>query len=319
MTRNANMKILVPVDLSPLSLEALQVALVIAQPLQASVTLLRVIENGSLLTTGGKKEFCSGLHDLMSIAKENLKRNALVPKNEHRVEVVYQVKSGNPAGQICHTAIHNHMTLIVMGTHGGNPRSLSPLGSTASKVVSFSRCSVLTIPGNSSGNGLQKILIPVRLVPHALDKFELVRALVKSTNADVVIAGLMRKNEPGGSFNMESLLAYVSGKIEEVKGTCRAEIYFGDNIAHQLSLVAEKERPDLIVINTAMEDCGNFSVFTPQEFVNYNYTKFPVLNLPRPPQEKPEDRGDAESNLIGLIRAKIKYYEKKGPPKRDAM
>jgi nucleotide-binding universal stress UspA family protein len=146
MTKNIA-RILVPIDFSSHSREALDAAIVLATRLGATIELLHVVDdpvrsgawNSDLLGA----DFNSFLNDLLEHARARLRRFAEhVPAGLAARSVVL---AGQPARTIVEHAWTGEFDLIVMGTHGRTGLSHLLLGSIAERVIRTSPCAVLTV------------------------------------------------------------------------------------------------------------------------------------------------------------------------------
>jgi nucleotide-binding universal stress UspA family protein len=139
-------KILVAIDFSPNSDEALAVALDMAGRYDASVTLVHSYQVIDLAFPGGSSVYAGvNLEGVMDeLAKELEKRKqSAVAKGASRIDVV--LLSGYPPGQISDLASSGGFDLIVMGTHGRTGITRMLTGSVAERVVRTAPCPVLTV------------------------------------------------------------------------------------------------------------------------------------------------------------------------------
>ena len=137
------MKVLVPVDGSEYSLKAVETAcdLAKAQPF-SSLTLMSVgiempeLEEGRYIADKMKAQAEAAL----------VKAKDLAAGKEPRVKVDTLLATGaSPAEEIVKVAKDQQIELIVIGSRGLAGKTSSFLGSTASKVVTYSPCSVLVV------------------------------------------------------------------------------------------------------------------------------------------------------------------------------
>lgn len=136
-------RILVPVDFSDCSLDALEYAALVAQRSKAALTLLHVLEPISYaldftLPNRAKREsikagYAKRLSDLVS---------ALTSAG---VRSEFQILGGLPADSILDKARTQAADLIVMGTHGRRGLSHALFGSIAESVLRKSSCPVLMV------------------------------------------------------------------------------------------------------------------------------------------------------------------------------
>jgi nucleotide-binding universal stress UspA family protein len=140
-------RLLVPVDFSDPSREALRVARDLAVRLRGRLDLLHVVEQVVLpgfYIPGAPGVFPQNLEALQGSAEAELRREAEA-LGEPRVPVSTRVLTAAPAYGIVEQAESLGSDLIVMATRGlaGVERLL--LGSTAERVVRMAPCPVLTV------------------------------------------------------------------------------------------------------------------------------------------------------------------------------
>ena len=141
-------RILVPTDLSPASLTALDYAAGLAQPFNAEVVVIFVVEPIVYATPG---DLYGAAADLGPVLQEQERSGRLQLQKLHarygkkiaKLRVVQQ--TGTPYTTIAAAAKKLRADLIVMSTHGRTGLSHLFLGSVAEKIVRTSPCPVLTV------------------------------------------------------------------------------------------------------------------------------------------------------------------------------
>jgi universal stress protein A len=130
--------ILVPVDFSPDSLNALSSARGLAKQFGAELLLLHVIAPIDLITVSDvfEEQRRAGDAALTRIGAE-------LRTAGQRFRVM--VKAGVPSRLIVDTARRSGADLIVLGTHGRTGLAHMLIGSVAEKVVRTATCPVLTV------------------------------------------------------------------------------------------------------------------------------------------------------------------------------
>jgi nucleotide-binding universal stress UspA family protein len=136
--------ILVPMDFSEASNQALDYAITFARKLQARLTVLHVVE-----------VFPLGRADMTTVPEayiEELKREANRPMQSYLARITAAgltgdvvVKHGTPFQEIMDVATAQHADLIIMGTHGRTGLSHLLLGSVAERLVRLAPCPVLVV------------------------------------------------------------------------------------------------------------------------------------------------------------------------------
>jgi nucleotide-binding universal stress UspA family protein len=273
-------KILIPVDFSPESSNALETAIAICTRQLATLTLIHVIENSFVLfppEAGGAAGVV--LPKMLKDANDNLNNLAKTLRKKHDLVVNHVVQTGNPADEICSWATHKEIDLIVMGTHGASGLKEFFLGSNAYSVVRNSSCPVMTIPGTNRWLDFRKILFPIRLIPHALDKYDVVRPIIRKNGSSLLIAGIVKKDDATGFIEMKTMVDNARAEIAGDDVICSSEVHYCEDVSQEVLEIANKEKPDLVVITANLGESlrdfflGNYA----QGIVNHAH--FPVLSI----------------------------------------
>jgi nucleotide-binding universal stress UspA family protein len=142
-------RILVPVDGSSTSMQAVDKAVALAQAFGAAVTVVCVIDPYPF--TGVGEDFGYGQAEYLSVAM------AQAHHSIHNAEAAFKaagidtearvVESGVPYEGILQTATDQGADLIVMGSHGRRGLQRFLLGSVAQRVLSHADVPVLVVRG----------------------------------------------------------------------------------------------------------------------------------------------------------------------------
>lgn len=144
-------KILVPVDFSTCSEEALRIAVQLEQALGAELTVMHVIDVNTVeafnrlgllaVPSDAAKQRKRLRHHARLKLRQLLKSQAGAPVRRVLVE-------GTPFVEIAKFARTKGIDLVVLGSYGGRSDSLDKIffGATADKVVRTAGCAVLTVP-----------------------------------------------------------------------------------------------------------------------------------------------------------------------------
>jgi universal stress protein A len=149
-------KVLVAVDFSKLSHEALDYAIELARSAKASVTALYVVEP---IEFAGVDVLGGAPMASQAIVDEHLKQ-ARVEMERLRTRKLADVpgskavvRLGRPADEICALGGKGRSNLIVVGTHGRSGLAHLVMGSVAERVVRHANCPVLVVPGRRKAGG----------------------------------------------------------------------------------------------------------------------------------------------------------------------
>ncbi len=140
-------RIVVPVDFSPSSAEALRIALELARSSEGEVTILHVCEVPAYAYSGMVIAPVDLLAPVIEAAEQRL-ADLVATLREPRARSALRV--GTPAEQILAAAAEAHADLVVMGTHGRRGVAHLVMGSVAERVVRTSPVPVLTVRGGAA-------------------------------------------------------------------------------------------------------------------------------------------------------------------------
>jgi len=148
--------ILVPVDFSDCSLDALEYAVVVAQQAKAALMLLHVLEPVSYgldFTLSQSR----ARHSEFSTWTKRLEE--LVSSRQHaHVPMEFRLRGGLPSDSILESAQTLPCDLIVMGTHGRRGISHTISGSVAEAVLRKSHCPVIAVRSPKFGPGHRRVI-----------------------------------------------------------------------------------------------------------------------------------------------------------------
>ena len=139
-------RILVPIDFSEHSKEALQYAIPFAQQFKAALELLYVVE-----PTIYPADFSFGQIGFPNIEEElrtrgNTELEKLIQQDiKRRVKATKTVRVGKPFYEINQYAVEENIDMIIIATHGHSGMEHILFGSTAEKVVRKAPCPVLVV------------------------------------------------------------------------------------------------------------------------------------------------------------------------------
>ncbi|HSP45610.1 MAG TPA: universal stress protein [Chthoniobacterales bacterium] len=184
---------LVPIDFSERSLEAVEAALRLTKRTGAELHLIHVYEPDYPFTTLTAMPIVLPRVQVAQGVRRHLKDVAkkhgveLRPGNTHAVE-------GKPFEEICRIAREQKIDLIVVATRGNTGVKHLLLGSTAERIVRYSPCPVLVLHPKTKneesarpGLLLEKILVPIDFSECSLKGLEYAKALAKQFGSKLVL------------------------------------------------------------------------------------------------------------------------------------
>jgi nucleotide-binding universal stress UspA family protein len=155
--RSTNIKrIVVPIDLSTCSLDALEYAALFAKPFGAGITILHAME-----------PVAYGLDFSLSHAQESKQQREYLEKRltvlsaclvANGIRADHVLRPGLPADSITSYVTQQEFDLMIMGTHGRRGLSHILVGSIAGAMLRHAPCPVLTVRQFNFGAGYQRVV-----------------------------------------------------------------------------------------------------------------------------------------------------------------
>jgi nucleotide-binding universal stress UspA family protein len=170
--------IVVPVDFSEQSIEALRYSIQIANKFGSTIHIVNGIDDAAATSI---------YTDVRNMAKSVAQRKIddLIEEEQHLLVNGASFESGLLRGEtinaVCDYAADSEASLIVMGTQGASGLKEIFIGSVAQGVINTSKCPVLVIPANT------KVVAPVKIAL-SLDDQELSSKNVVQPVKDIVKA-----------------------------------------------------------------------------------------------------------------------------------
>lgn len=184
-------RVLVPIDFSPPSREALAFALRLVGKFRAELHLVHVFAPDYPLSSMMALPLVVPVVDVERRVRSHLKSLAKKATIAIRQENVHAI-SGRPFEEICRLVSELQIDLIVTATRGRTGLKHLALGSTAERVVRHAPCPVLVVhPKGSAAKrrppAFKKILVPVDFSSCAAKGLEYAKALAREFDSTLVL------------------------------------------------------------------------------------------------------------------------------------
>jgi len=144
-------RILVPIDFSPESNHAMDLAYQIARKSDAKLILLHVIEHPtnqsfSALGDGLPADMENNLYILQLLKKVKEDLTEITTNSQYSdINIGYDIKIGNPYRSIAQSIADENVDTVIMGSKGSSGLDEVLIGSNAEKVVRHAHCPVITV------------------------------------------------------------------------------------------------------------------------------------------------------------------------------
>jgi nucleotide-binding universal stress UspA family protein len=271
MSHNSIERILVPVDLSETSLNALDTAVFLAKKYQAELQILNVSEkipggrNIEGQATFSKKPYPDVLPALQRAIGDT---NGIKPG--------LLVKEGYVAETIISVAVSTKSDLIVMGTHGASGYRDGFIGSNCYTVIKHADCHVLTVPPAIRFTQSNNLLFPVRPVNGVLKQYKLVCNFMME-GSTLQILGLSNFSAERETGALNKLAGEIKYELE--KGNVKNRTVWGKGISASADILhfMQIHSPDLIVLSTFLDGIVKPNYIGPHTQKIINTSRIPVL------------------------------------------
>ncbi|MFD0793439.1 universal stress protein [Mucilaginibacter litoreus] len=264
--------ILIPIDFSETSLNALNTSIQMAKRHGAALHLLYVQditnynpELGQLVTIDPMVD------EAFEKEKYLLEQTASSISLEHLVICHLHFAKG-----ILHTVIAQYATelsadILVIGTDPGISKKSYLEDSLVYKVLKKTTCHVLTVPARKEINHFRQIIFPVLSDEKPLAKLQLARSIIEKNNAAVYVVGIVKKHELNILKPLRELSDRIRMRLNRFAGKATKGSIYSVSPAKDINAISRKENAQLIVIEGRTKR-------TLKEFFFGNFTQRMIRN-----------------------------------------
>jgi nucleotide-binding universal stress UspA family protein len=267
-------RIIVGIDFSDNSFNALEHAILIAKKANMSVTMVWVDH-----IDYSKEIFnIDPTHRLDAVAK---RFNELLNKYEGCCNSIdFVVRKGKVYSEICNVADELKAYMIVVGTHGLSGFEEFWSGSNANRIVSASNVPVLTIRGgNDISQNLDRIVLPLNSTKVTREKIPITAELAKYFNSEVHILGLQTSSHADIRYRIKAYVAQAEDYFKERAIRYRSVFIDSEQITDDTLEYAKKIKANMIAIMTEQETSTANLWMGPYASQMVNHSPFPVLSV----------------------------------------
>jgi nucleotide-binding universal stress UspA family protein len=269
-------KILVGIDFSECSVNALEHAITIAQRASCGITMVWV-------------NHLDYSKEIFSVEPENLhdevkrKFNDLIKKYKSKLgreELDYLIRKGKVYKEICAAAEEIDAFLIVIGTHGSSGFEEFWIGSNANRVVSSSKKPIITIrEGIKASKSLKRIVMPFDSTKVTRQKLPMTALIAKLFNSEIHVLGVYATSFDDLKYRIQTYVEQAKDYLTENKILYKVEFIEADNITEATIEYAKKVDANLISIMTEQETKTSNLWLGPYASQMVNHSPIPVLSI----------------------------------------
>ena len=271
--------ILVPVDFSPSSINAMEHAVLYANALECDIRMIHVKRRNAdydpVINFNDYDEV------LKSSAIDQFKRIIAHFKGKMKGKIDYCVRDGRVFTEVCNQAKYGDAAMIISGTNGVSGFKERWEGSNAFRIVSHAICPVVTIKYNFVPQNPKRIVVPIDSTARTRLKIPVVAKIAKCFNAEMMLVDLRNDNKPSTQKKMDEAMKAVMVYLDR------------HNVRYSRDFVRVKKSKtanavidfalgnDADLIAATSEQLDNnwrlFSVPNPQKLVNHS--PIPVITI----------------------------------------
>ncbi len=235
-------KIIVGIDFSDCSINALEYAMAIAKKANSELILLWIERsNGSAISKSEAEKMLSEL---------TKKYQQLLPESK----IEYNIRSGVIHKQIGAEAKASKASLIIIGTHGSGKSKSTKIGSNAAKIVSKTLLPVISIRENLDiSKSFERIVIPIDSTLQTRQKVPFTTHLAKLFKSEIYILALIYTSieaikERILTYSKQTGEYFESQRLDFVVESMEAK-----NIPESLTNYAKEVNAGLIIVMSQQE------------------------------------------------------------------
>lgn len=276
-------RVLVPIDFSETSLNALKHGIAIANKLQSNLRVLHVRTGSHYAPEFAKDVVEVRLNDRIESWMSWIFNEYGSQYNVPGGKMDYRVREGSVVQQIANQALYDDTTIIVMGSHGISGFTDRWIGSNAYRLVVNAPCPVLVLRHDMSyDSNFSKIVIPLDLKKSSRKKLPIVAGVAKLFNASVILVGMRQTKLKYIIGQLLATMHQVERYLSNHAGitVSKTTTLSGKNLPTQLIQFASDVEADIIAVEVVDKINPFADRFRP--FLNelVNNSKCPILAIP---------------------------------------
>jgi nucleotide-binding universal stress UspA family protein len=278
--------IIVTIDFSDESMNALRFALVFVKKIRANIHLIYVINS--------KNKFVNkdGI-DERSFATEQFEK--IVSKFQVRLKkskMSYHILKGVIHLEIIKFADSINADLIFTSTSGISGFKEYLVGKVANKIISYSKVPVISVKDDSCSRVISKIVVPVDRTLDSRQKLPIAAEIAKKHKAEIHLLFLDSSNTAVSKSQLTGYKRQVCKFLDKEEVPYKTTNFTGDNFPQMIQNYSKSIKANLIVVMSEQDSITKNLILGKNSQQLVNISTFPVLCFK--PKELYKYKGDYE-------------------------
>lgn len=273
-------KILVPINFSKTSSNALQTAIAMAVRHGSELLLVHIIVPDLVFVTHeGGILMDTGMDNYTRNATRKLKDLTHQLHRDYAINCSYSIQSGPIISTIVNIATEKCINLIVIGSSFKPGWQTFLSGSPAFAILKYAPCPVLTIPAYKQWLNFKHILFPIRPSVSALEKYNYAHTIIRKNNARLIVVGVLDRLRTKMFRILDQESRYIITLLKNKGIRTKTQFHFCDSMAEMILKQAHAQKVDLLIITASLD-------YSMHEFFKGSYARqifiharVPVLSI----------------------------------------
>ena len=269
-------RIIVGIDFSQCSVNALEHAISIAKRARSNITLVWVNH-----LDYSKEVFSIEPKQLIKEVKARLKEMTSKYSSHMGGQTIdFKIRKGKVYKEICDIADELNAFLIIVGTHGSSGFEEFWIGSNANRIVSTSTIPTITIRGGIDIEGdLKRIVMPFDSTKVTRQKMPITALLANYFNSEVHLLGLFTSSSDDIRFRVRNYIKQAEDYLKENNIKYHTKFLDVHNLTEATLNYATSIDANLISIMTEQETSTSNIWLGPYAAQMVNHSPIPVLSV----------------------------------------
>jgi nucleotide-binding universal stress UspA family protein len=261
-------KIIVPLDFSDDSVNALDFAVSVAKKTDTEIMMINVIKTSRF-------DFFKGVEN---VATKGDFETLISKYGDFKDKIQYKIRRGKVYREIVEQAIEDKAFLIIMGSHGVSGFEEVWIGSNTFRVVSEAPCPVITLRKEFQKRSIDKIVLPIDTTFESRQKIPMTVEIAKLFDAEIHVRGVCINEVENELVKVKKYVAQTREVIEK-QGVSKIveSVAEGKNKSKMSLEYANQIGADLVSIMTEQEE--DFSLNLMGSYAQYmvHHSNVPIL------------------------------------------